>query len=197
MAYNYYDNFSVGASNYGFQPNNLNNSFYQQTNGHHNDRIYHQQADSSQHSGRNYHPHPEPATVIRRNKKNMLIQAHRPIPIVHDENGYYPSNQQPSMAMMLVESSPSSPSSNSQEGGRGYSGVTTKRLHSKKHQGTDRNRNHSKAENASGDDKSSSRAIQKRVKGMAGAPSAQNAADEEYLTTKKVTIQPYLVFLYV
>ena len=114
----------------------------------------------------------------------------RPANMAHG-NVYYPGQDQPLMAMMVVDSSPSSPSSNSQEGGRGYSGIPGKQqrnLQSKKV--TDRN---SKAGSASGDEKLLNRSSKKRVNRITKndstvttTPALRSAADEEYLTTKKV-----------
>ena len=179
MAYNYYDNFSGRSS--------TNQQAFQQTN----NNFYHHQHHGgiSQTNERHYnHQIDQDSSVVRRNKKNMLIRNERPTNMAHG-NVYYPGHDQPLMAMMVVDSSPSSPSSNSQEGGRGYSGIPGKqRLQSKKV--TDRN---SKAGSASGDEKLLNRSSKKRVNGMTKSnnttsttPALRSAADEEYLTTKKV-----------
>ena len=184
MAYNYYDNFSGRSSTNRQAYQQTNNNFFHHNQHHHggnnqtNERHYHHQIDQD-------------SSVVRRNKKNMLMRNERPANMAHG-NVYYPGQDQPLMAMMVVDSSPSSPSSNSQEGGRGiYSGIPGKQqrnLQSKKV--TDRN---SKAGSASGDEKLINRSSKKRVNGItknnntaATTPALRSAADEEYLTTKKV-----------
>ena len=179
MAYNYYDNFSGRSSTNQQAFQQTNNNFY-----HH----HHHHGGISQTNDRHYNqPIDQDSSVVRRNKKNMLIRNERPANMAHG-NVYYPGHDQPLMAMMVVDSSPSSPSSNSQEGGRGYSGIPGKhqRLQSKKV--TDRN---NKAGSASGDEKLSNRSSKKRVNGMTKnltTPALRSAADEEYLTTKKVEL---------
>jgi len=175
MAYNYYDNFSAASHH-----NHSNKSYHAQQN----NSYYHEGTDFQANNA-----------ILRNNQKNMLSQEghHNP----YGGPSYYPNHQQqhhhqPLMAMMVVDSSPSSPSSNSQEGGRGH--FSKQRLHTKKKNITDKSSSYSNTDNASGDgNKSLSRAIRnKRVKGMAG-PSHQmlkSAADEEYLTTKKVSAYP-------
>ena len=177
MAYNYYDNFSGRAStNQAFQSNNLSNKFY-----HHGGII-------NSNNGRHYNHQQHldrGSSVLTKNKKNMLIREERPSNVTG--NVYYPGHDQPLMAMMVVDSSPSSPSSNSQEGGRGYSQIPGKqRMQSKKHNVTDKHYN--KPGSASGEEKTLSRSSKKRVNGMTAGttPALRSAKDEDYLTTKKV-----------
>ena len=183
-SYNYYDNFSGRAStNHGFQTNNLSNRYYQHTGvsgimNSSNDRRYNHQPSLDQDS-----------SISRKNKKNMRIREERPTSNIAG-NVYYPGQDQPLMAMMVVDSSPSSPSSNSQEGGRGYSGIPVlnhHRVSSKKNNITDRNYD-TKTNSASGEEKPLSRSSKKRINGITGsvAPALRSANDEEFLTTKKV-----------
>ena len=174
MAYNYYDNFSVGTSNHPrYQTNNSSNKFYQQGIITSIDRDYNQGFNSE--------------NVLMKNKKNMFIREEgRPVSM--GRNVYYPGNDQPLMAMMVVDSSPSSPSSNSQEGGRGYPGIPNKQP--KKNNISGKSRSHtSKADKSSGDEKSTTRSSKKHVNGTKSGPVAlRKSADEEYLTTKKVSL---------
>ena len=182
MAYNYYDNFSGRTStNQPFQSNNLSNKFYHHSGiiNSNNDRHYNHQ-HPQQHVDRG-------SSVLMKNKKNMIIREERPSNMAG--HVYYPGHDQPLMAMMVVDSSPSSPSSNSQEGGRGYSGIPGKqRMQSKKNNITDRN--YSKPQSASGEEKIVSRSSKKRVNGMptGTTPALRSAKDEDYLTTKKVIL---------
>ena len=192
MAYNYYDNFSGRASttNHGYQTNSLNSKYYYQhpnngvggivnngvndSSGRYN---HHQQQQPQQQSVQ------DPTGVQYRNKRNKHNRS--------TGNVYYPGQEQPVMAMMVVDSSPSSPSSNSQEGGRGYSGIPVGKQHRMQLKKMNlRDKSHSKADSASGEEKSIRSSSKKHVNGIATTEKAKTsrsaANDEEYLTTKKV-----------